>query len=336
MSWSEEKGQTRAELTLDSNHQLPATQGLSFPLDQKDVELAELRRLCATASGDQKVHLEAEIAKLEQGGPGSPKHGKKGVRPWSARPVSRSTQLMKTIPESRQHVRPLSSKMRGVSGISSLLNGEADLQALHKARPRHSRGDLSSCASDASTESDASFLFSDDRTADEVTAHDIHKLYATCFDQRHPPRHCVDRNPETFFSACGLYPQVFSLKFRRAVVLRRVSAFCAGVKSLRLKWHTQEKWCAQVQTMSRGAPAWSTTEFVFDTLRESGKATGEVLVEIVAAHADFCRVRHLGFVEASSQNSARRSRPSLEDDGSPLGSPARGPRSPQRLCNLSP
>ena len=47
----EEKGQTRVELTLDSNHQLPVPHGLSFPLDQRDIELKELRRLCATASG---------------------------------------------------------------------------------------------------------------------------------------------------------------------------------------------------------------------------------------------------------------------------------------------
>ena len=143
----EEKGQTRVELTLDSNHQLPVPHGLSFPLDQRDIELKELRRLCATASGEQKAHLEAEIRKLEKGSE-SPTHRngpkKNAARPWSARPVSRQqgSHVMKTIPESRQHVRPLSSKMRGVSGISSLLNGEADLQALHRSRPRHSRGDL--------------------------------------------------------------------------------------------------------------------------------------------------------------------------------------------------
>ena len=69
----EEKGQTRVELTLDSNHQLPVPHGLSFPLDQRDIELKELRRLCATASGEQKAHLEAEIRKLEKGSE-SPTH----------------------------------------------------------------------------------------------------------------------------------------------------------------------------------------------------------------------------------------------------------------------
>ena len=136
----EEKGQTRVELTLDSNHQLPVPHGLSFPLDRRDVELKELRRLCATASGEQRAHLEAEIRKLEKGSE-SPTHRnrvqKNVARPWSARPVSRQqgSHVMKTIPESRQHVRPLSSKMRGVSGISSLLNGEADLQASVKRKP---------------------------------------------------------------------------------------------------------------------------------------------------------------------------------------------------------
>ena len=59
MSRDESKGQTRVELTLDSNHQLPVPHGLSFPLDRRDVELKELRRLCATASGEQRAHLEA-------------------------------------------------------------------------------------------------------------------------------------------------------------------------------------------------------------------------------------------------------------------------------------
>ena len=37
----EEKGQTRVELTLDRTHP-PVPHGLSFPLDQRDIELKEL------------------------------------------------------------------------------------------------------------------------------------------------------------------------------------------------------------------------------------------------------------------------------------------------------
>ena len=328
MNRGEEKGQTRVELTLDSNHQLPVPHGLSFPLDQRDIELKELRRLCATASGEQKAHLEAEIRKLEKGSE-SPTHRngpkKNAARPWSARPVSRQqgSHVMKTIPESRQHVRPLSSKMRGVSGISSLLNGEADLQALHRSRPRHSRGDLSSAASEASEESVD--LFADHPSADEVTELDINRLTATCFDSRHPPRHCVDRSPETFFSASGMCPQILCVKFRRSVNLRRVSVVCSGVRSMRLRWKTGDAWRSQMQTLSRGAPHQATTEFAFDPSREGRSETNEVLVEIVAAFAAFCRVRHLGFVEASG----RKSRPSLDYDES---SPVHGPKSPPRLC----
>ena len=83
----EEKGQTRVELTLDSNHQLPVPHGLSFPLDQRDIELKELRRLCATASGEQKAHLEAEIRKLEKGSE-SPTH-RNGPKKNAARPGPR-------------------------------------------------------------------------------------------------------------------------------------------------------------------------------------------------------------------------------------------------------
>ena len=328
MSREESKGQTRVELTLDSNHQLPVPHGLSFPLDRRDVELKELRRLCATASGEQRAHLEAEIRKLEKGSE-SPTHRnrvqKNVARPWSARPVSRQqgSHVMKTIPESRQHVRPLSSKMRGVSGISSLLNGEADLQALHRSRPRHSRGDLSSAASEASEESVDLFP---EHSADEVTELDINRLTATCFDSRHPPRHCVDRSPETFFSASGMCPQLICVKFRRSVNLRRVSVVCSGVRSMRLKWKSGDVWKQQMQTLSRGAPQQATTEFAFDPSREGRSETNEVLVEIVAAFAAFFRVRHLGFVEASG----RKSRPSLDYDAD--SSPIHGPKSPPRLC----
>ena len=116
--------------------------------------------------------------------------------------------MMKTIPVAAAR-RPLSSKMRGVSGISSLLNGEADLQALHRSRPRHSRGDLSRAASEASEESVD--LFADHPSADEVTELDINRLTATCFDSRHPPRHCVDRTPNVLSAL--VCPQNLSDKF---------------------------------------------------------------------------------------------------------------------------
>ena len=60
-----------------------------------------------------------------------------------------SVQIMKTIPESKQHVRPLSSKMRGVSGSGITFNGEHDFQKRHR---KHSH-DVSSDTSVGSNDS---------------------------------------------------------------------------------------------------------------------------------------------------------------------------------------
>ena len=95
---------------------------------------------------------------------------------------------------------------------------------------------------------------------------------------------------------------------------------------MRLKWKSGDVWKQQMQTLSRGAPQQATTEFAFDPAREGKSETAEVLVEIVAAFDAFCRVRHLGFVEASG----RKSRPSLDYDAD--SSPIHGPKSPPRLC----
>ena len=95
---------------------------------------------------------------------------------------------MKTIPESKQHVRPLSSKMRGISGITSLLNGEADLSALNRTRPRR-HGDLSSASSVASEESDGG-----PHASDEVSSHEITRIWASSHDALHPARHALRRN----------------------------------------------------------------------------------------------------------------------------------------------
>ena len=236
----EEKGQTRVELTLDSNRNCRSRTVSASPWTSATSSSKNYGGSARRPPGSKRPisRPRSESWKRARSRRRTVTGPKNAARPWSARPVSRQqgSHVMKTIPESRQHVRPLSSKMRGVSGISSLLNGEADLQALHRSRPRHSRGDLSSAASEASEESVD--LFADHPSADEVTELDINRLTATCFDSRHPPRHCVDRSPETFFSASGMCPQILCVKFRRSVNLRRVSVVCSGVRSMRLRWKT--------------------------------------------------------------------------------------------------
>lgn len=131
---------SRVELTLDSGHNLPPMKH-ELNLNRQDVEIMELKRLCASAHGDsRRKALESEIENLtgdaksaeskngDGGSDGSVEggtrnvKGRQGARPWSARPMSArqsNVQVMKTIPESKQHVRPL-SRETGPRELSSM------------------------------------------------------------------------------------------------------------------------------------------------------------------------------------------------------------------------
>lgn len=117
---------------------------------------------------------------------------------------------MKTIPESKQHVRPLSSKMRGVSGIT--FNGEHDLKVYRRKHSHDERSDTSVGSNDSVSD------FGVD-ASDEVSGHEIKQLWASSYDYRHPVRNVVDRNSATFWMSSGLFPQVISLQFRRTIAL---------------------------------------------------------------------------------------------------------------------
>ena len=286
--------------------------------------------------------------------------------------------------------------MRGISGITSLINGEADLSALNRTRPKR-HGELSSASSVASEESDghwghegarpasrskgdsaggrggaaattlvrapddrggprsrlgrrsrprpggdaAATLRGGDATRrqrgrdaaatfrsrtghDEVSSHEVRHIWASSHDARHPPKNAIDRDAKTFWASSGLLPQVLGLRFRRSIQLSKVSAFCRGVRSLRLYWRVGSGWRDQTQTMSRGAPEQSTTEFVFDVARHGVDATDVAKFEIVGAHGPFAVVKHLHFVEHGGEGSAPTSarRRSASDAGqSPLVSP---------------
>ena len=345
---------SRVELTLDSGHSLPPMKH-EMNLKRQDLEIMELKRLCASAHSDAlKKPLEAEIDLLtgESGedpgglgcapGEGTSRHqrGKgPGARPWSARPMSArksSVQIMKTIPESKQHVRPLSSKMRGVS-TSVIFGGEHDL----KVHGRRKHSDVSSDTSIGSNDSVDTYY--GEAANDEVSGHEIKQLWASSHDARHPVRHVVDRNMSTFWMSAGLFPQLISLHFRRSIALRKVVVYCAGARELRLHWLPAtggDGWRHLTQAMSRDAPTRTTTEFVFDVRSASGVARVEsaaVRVEVVDAHDAFAVVRHLNFIEhgeraaadgggADSPSHARRHVDGAEKRDSSL-SPAASPRS---------
>lgn len=313
---------TRVELTLDSGHSLPPMKH-ELNLNRQDVEIKELKRLWGSASGEgRRRSLEAGIKELEaeeysveeeeaagsgggrssdaapagdeRGGKAGAKKG--GARPWSSRPMSArksSVMVMKTIPESKQHVRPLSSKVRGAStGIT--FNGEHDLAAYRRKPSHDTKSDTSVGSNDSVSD------FGEASASDEVSGHEIKQLWASSYDHRHPVRNVVDRNSGTFWMSSGLFPQAVTLVFRRTIQLRKVMVYCAGARQLRLHWQSPEsgEWRDLTETMSRDAPRDSVTEFVFTV--ERGGAAAAVRIEVLGAHDAFAVVRHLNFIEHAS------------------------------------
>ena len=332
---------TRVELTLDSGHSLPPMKH-ELNLNRQDLEIQELKRLCASAHSDVlRKPLEAEIENLthseanesDDGFYGQPtggaigegtsrqqRSGRQGARPWSARPMSArksSVQIMKTIPESKQHVRPLSSKMRGVSGSGITFNGEHDFQKRHR---KHSH-DVSSDTSVGSNDSVDNYY--GEGANDEVSGHEIKQLWASSYDVRHPVRNVVDRNGGTFWMSSGLFPHVLSLQFRRTIALSKVVVYAAGARAIKLRWQcpASDAWRDKTVEMSHDAPTQSVTEFVFDVEKNGGGAASgngtnaatpakapqrtpsdavAVAIEVLSAHDAFAVIRHLNFIEHAS------------------------------------
>jgi len=129
----------------------------------------------------------------------------------------------------------------------------------------------------------------------------------------------VDRNSATFFATGGLFPQTIGLHFRRPIPLKRVSAFCSGIRTLIYRWRGPGgAWRELTQAMSKGAPSESVTEFVFNVAREGAAAT------------DACR-----FVINEARGGVRGRSPAV---GGELGAEAIARRrrtAPSRSCGTS-
>lgn len=294
---------SRVDLVMDSGFNYPSVEKDFGSPDKRSIELAELRRLFASAKDERRrASLQQEIDLLispqshprslsdvlESGWRG---HHNKGVRPWSARPVSarrQAVQVMKTIPESKQHIRPLSSKMLG-SGIGAI--------PLALSNERKPRGESGSSVSSAG---------SHDSMEDELDRHEMKYLWSTSFDTRHPVSNVVDRSSATFWMSSGLYPQLLGFQFRRTILLWKVMLYCAGVRSLRLHWRLalgEERWSHLQQSCDCSNQEAVLNEFEFNLASAAGnnnaQETTAVKLEVLDG-SNFAIVRHLTFVEQPS------------------------------------
>lgn len=290
-------------MVMDSGFNQPGVEQESGAPNKRSIELAELRRLFASARDDRRrASLQQEIDLLvspesqprslsdtfETGKRG---HHNKGVRPWSARPVSarrQAVQVMKTIPESKQHIRPLSSKMRGTS------IGDIPVAPSNECKLRAEGGSSVSSAG------------SNDSIEDELDRHEMKYLWSTSFDTRHPVRNVVDRSSATFWISSGLYPQFLGFQFRRTILLWKVMLYCAGVRSLRLHWRLafgEESWSHLHQSCDYSNQKALLNEFEFNLASATGsnnaQETTAVKLEVLDG-SNFAVVRHLIFVEQPS------------------------------------
>mmetsp|Transcript_30624 Transcript_30624/g.107655 ORF Transcript_30624/g.107655 Transcript_30624/m.107655 type:complete len:313 (+) Transcript_30624:59-997(+) len=309
---------TRVELTLDSGHQLlPLAKGEPL-LDDDDVELRELRRLHLSAKGDRRDALQSKIdalqseldklAEIVEDKGGSPENAASsnracveatprggGARPWSARPMSarkQSVKIMKTIPELKQHVRPLSSKRGDLSEPPRAKHDWGD-GAWHKdpgapSSERRRSGSFSDDSDRDEWESAPGACRKQPRTA-EV------RVWASSHDARHPARDVCDASP-SFWVSSGLYPQVVGYHFTAGRPLSAVHVWAVGARKLRLRWSSSPaRWSELVQVDTTNA---AVSEFVFNVAAAAPIDVKASLVqlEVVEGSETFCVIRHVKFL----------------------------------------
>lgn len=280
---------SRVELVLDSGHNLPTLAKHLGALDKHNVEVGELRRLFASAKDERRrasLQHEIDVLTSPQAKPrpladeSDHRRGPKGARPWSARPTSarmQALEVMKTIPEEKQHTRPLSSKMRGATSDPAL------------GPDRCSRGETSSSACSVG---------STDSIEDELDRHEIKQLWSTSFDARHPACNVFDSCTATFWMSSGLYPQLLGFRFRRTILLWKVVVYCTGVQTLRLHWRLPtDRWSQIKQSDATEHIDATLTEFVFNLGAASNNREATAVKLEVVDGAHFAIVRHLTFVE---------------------------------------
>ncbi|XP_028902322.1 intraflagellar transport protein 25 homolog [Ornithorhynchus anatinus] len=68
-------------------------------------------------------------------------------------------------------------------------------------------------------------------------------VFATSFDQKHPPENILDGNSKTFWITTGMFPQEFLIGFRKQVKIYKLTLQCYFVRSIKIeKSVTEEPW----------------------------------------------------------------------------------------------
>ena len=257
---------SRVELILDHGF-FPKSEA---EVDERTIEVNELRRLMASATDRQRrASLEDGIEAMEASEVTKKKSSR--VRPWSAL-STRNLRVMKTIPELKQHVRPLSSKMKSAHDLF-----------------QHGKSALSSASSDDSLNFE-----------DEIDRHEVQKVWSSSNgDPRHPVSHVLDPDSSTFWISSGLFPQIIIFQFRRTIALLKVLVYCAGVKTLRFKWRQKNDNNWQAQDLQKSTDDIDdSSEFVFHLPPHNKWDTTHVQLELIDGfYHGFPLVRHVNFVE---------------------------------------
>ncbi|MEE6495607.1 hypothetical protein FKM82_002095 [Ascaphus truei] len=58
---------------------------------------------------------------------------------------------------------------------------------------------------------------------------------ATSSDERHPPEHIIDGNPETFWTTTGMFPQEFIISLRGLLKISKITLQSTWIRSLRIE-----------------------------------------------------------------------------------------------------
>ena len=64
-------------------------------------------------------------------------------------------------------------------------------------------------------------------------------IFASSYDEKHPPENIFDNNKKTFFSSTGMFPQEICIQFDPFKIVNNVSLTRYGIKKIAI--HTCEK-----------------------------------------------------------------------------------------------
>ena len=63
-------------------------------------------------------------------------------------------------------------------------------------------------------------------------------IFASSYDEKHPPENIFDNNKKTFFSSTGMFPQEICIQFEPFKIVNNVSITGSGIKKIAI--HTRE------------------------------------------------------------------------------------------------